>query len=254
MQLTGENWGHARLIGLLSHTFFLLIAFPSFAQQSSLSGVVLDSSNLAPIVDVHVYTRRSGTFTDSEGKFALFVRVNDTLFFSRIGYQSYAIQITSEQPVLKVLLKEKGTTLDTLMIYGSIDLKIPRLPEKTEIEGLYKYEKERSYSDNRYLPRHSGPGFSIAAPWYYLSKEQKTKRKLNRYRAQNQSTAVYRKLIESDALKTELCSMFKISETEFYRKLEIFAKKFPEASLLKSENEIMELLIQSFATKEKQPD
>lgn len=233
---------------------FLLTAFSTFAQHLNLSGLVLDANNLSPLIDVHVFTKRVGTYTDSEGKFTLLVQPNDTLFFSRIGYRPYATQIAPYQSVLSVLLKEESTTLDTLLVYGSMDLKIPQLHERTIFEGLYKYEKERVFSENRYLPRHSGLGFSTTAPWYYLSKDYKTKRKLNRYREQNQSTAIYRKLIESDSLKLELCAMFKITESDFYKKLEVFAKKYPEAAFLKSENEIMELLIQSFATKEERSD
>jgi CarboxypepD_reg-like domain len=254
MRIISKNLSQSRIGRLFILLPFLLTTFLSFAQQLNVSGVVLNFNDLSPLTDVHVFTRRTGTYTNSEGKFTLLVQPNDTLFFSRIGYRLYTTQITIDQSVLSVLLKEESTTLDTLLVYAPMDLKIPQLPRKTVIEGLYKYEKERLYSENRYLPRHSGLGFSMAAPWYYLSKEQKTKRKLNRYRVQNQSTAIYTKFIMSDSLKSELCAMFKITETEFYKKLEVFTKKFPEAAFLKSENEIMELLIQSFATKEEQGD
>lgn len=251
MQSTLENCGYTRIAWPLVLGLFMFSNTSSIAQQITVSGVVLDSSNVAPIRDVHVYTKTTGTYTNSEGRFTIFLNPSDTLFFSRIGYQSHFRQITTEQSNLEIELSEGRTTLSPLIVYGSINLGIPRLPEKPVVEGLYKYDKEISYAEDRYIPRPNGPGFSTAIPWYSLSREQKERRKISRYRKQNQSTAIFRKLIESDALKTELCTMFKITDADYYLKLENFAKNFPSAQFLHSEAEIKELLIQSFATKAK---
>lgn len=252
MQSILENCCYTGITRLLVLSLFMFSSISSSSQQLKVSGVVLDSSNVAPILDVHVYTKTTGTYTNSEGRFTLLLNPNDTLFFSGIGYRSHFRQITTDQSDITIILREGSTTLDTLTVYGSIDLRMP-LPETPKVEGLYKYEweKVRAYAEDRYIPRHNGPGFSTTVPWHNIGREKREMRKIIRYRAKNQATAVYRKLIESDDLKTELCTMFKITEADFYLKLEDFAKNFPSAQFLQSEDEIKGLLIQSFATKSK---
>lgn len=251
MQLHPKNLVRSEKTRLLIVGFLLFLGISSNAQQLSIQGTVLDSSTHTALADVYIYTKKVGTFSNSEGRFSLVVQLSDTVFFSRIGYTPISITATSEKSFFEIALVENNTRLDSVTIYGNINLSIPTLPKSKAIEGIYKTEPSRVLTESRFVPKHSGVGGFMRVNWNYFSKEEKSHRKLIRYKKYEQSTEVYRNVITSELLKEEFCNLFKITEADFYKKLESFTKDFPEAAFLQTEAEIKKLLVQAFATKEK---
>ena len=85
----------------------LLTGVSSYAQDETseeetvvleLKAKVLNENSNRPMENVHVLnlTKVIGTTTSKEGNFEIPVAVNDTLFFSYLGYKSLKVPVTSD--------------------------------------------------------------------------------------------------------------------------------------------------------------
>ena len=74
----------------------------AFAQNdtivSSLQGTVINSQTRLPMNNVHVIntTIVKGTITDGNGYFELPAKVNDTLLFSYLGFETIKVRVTHD--------------------------------------------------------------------------------------------------------------------------------------------------------------
>jgi carboxypeptidase-like protein len=142
-----------------------LLSVSSFAQDGNLtkiSGIVVNEVNLLPKSDVNVInlTTVKGTTTNGRGEFEIDAKVNDTLHFSFIGFQSIKIRVSADwvknKTGFKVKLTEKAYALEEVFIprylltgYIEVDTKLIALNEaqRYSISGLpYGYESGGSSS------------------------------------------------------------------------------------------------------------
>ena len=77
----------------------LLLAFVvqlTFAQQKTVSGTVLDETNL-PLPGVNVIAKgtTNGVQTDFDGNYTIEVNVGETLVFSYVGYKNVEMPVTA---------------------------------------------------------------------------------------------------------------------------------------------------------------
>ena len=80
---------------------------PAEVKEGNVNGVVVNTSNDFPLGNVHIVnlTRVTGTITDSKGVFNIRAAVNDTLYFSFIGFKSLKVRVTND------MLKFEGTRI-----------------------------------------------------------------------------------------------------------------------------------------------
>lgn len=142
-----------------------LFSFSSFSQEGNLtniSGIVVNEANLLPKSDVNVINLNTvkGTTTNGRGEFEIAAKVNDTLHFSFIGFQSIKIRVSSDwiknKTGFKVKLTEKAHALEEVFIprylltgYIEVDTKLIALndAQRYSISGLsYGYESGGSSS------------------------------------------------------------------------------------------------------------
>lgn len=142
-----------------------LFSFSSFAQEgefTKISGIVVNEANLLPKSDVNVINLSTvkGTTTNGRGEFEIDAKVNDTLHFSYIGFQSIKIRVSADwiknKTGFKVKLTEKAYALEEVFIprylltgYLEVDTKLIALNEslRYNISGLpYGYESGGSSS------------------------------------------------------------------------------------------------------------
>jgi len=102
---------------MINKLIFLLLPIISFG-QSTLSGEV---TNTEEVEGIHVFnkTYQKYTITDSNGKFKIPVRVNDTVAFSGIQYDLKTVVITEElieNDLLEVALNTKINELDEVYL------------------------------------------------------------------------------------------------------------------------------------------
>lgn len=112
------------MIAAISLSLFLSAGL-SFAQSGrSISGKVTDPSG-APVIGagVLVHGTSSGTTTDSDGSWTLFLRHPDavTLDVSSLGYRTSTVVVPASQTVVNIVLEEDMTTLDDVVVvaYGT---------------------------------------------------------------------------------------------------------------------------------------
>ena len=88
--------------------FFILIIFSQlFYAQERVVGVIENDADSKPISNVHVINMNSvvGTISNKEGVFEIDANVNDTLFFSYLGFKSIKVRVTND------LIKFKNTKI-----------------------------------------------------------------------------------------------------------------------------------------------
>ena len=82
--------------------FFLLIIYSGYVigqeQTPFLSGTVENESTGFPMESVHILNlnKVEGVTTDKKGKFEIIAQVNDTLYFSYLGYKSLKVAVTQD--------------------------------------------------------------------------------------------------------------------------------------------------------------
>jgi len=108
---------------LLFTTLFLITATILFAQEKTISGMVVDPTG-EPVIGASVVINGTskGTITDFDGKFKLAgVSNNATLKISYIGYETQTIPVVGKTD-FKITLVEDGQTLDEVVVigYGSV--------------------------------------------------------------------------------------------------------------------------------------
>tara|TARA_B100001094_G_C18137059_1_gene775717 strand:+ start:398 stop:1159 length:762 start_codon:yes stop_codon:yes gene_type:complete len=132
--------------------FFIIFFQFSYAQEKVI-GVIENDADSKTISNVHVINLNSvtGTISDKDGVFEISAKVNDTLFFSYLGFKSIKVRVTNDLIKFKkskIILTELAYALEEIIVtpykltgYLEIDAKnvpisksyrysIPGLPSK----------------------------------------------------------------------------------------------------------------------------
>lgn len=92
-------------------------ALSSFAQQKTVSGVVLGQTSQLPLIGVTVLSKSQTTATDSLGHYSIDATPGDTLFFNYVGMKS-ATAIVSASGTVNIELLENANDLNTVIVTG----------------------------------------------------------------------------------------------------------------------------------------
>ncbi len=116
---------------------FLFIAANSFAQEENvIKGTVMNDANdnLLENVNIVNLNQVKGTTTNEKGEFAIKASVNDTLYFSYLGFKSLRVRVTNDWLKfgdIKVKMTELGIALEEVVVkpvqltgYVEIDAKL----------------------------------------------------------------------------------------------------------------------------------
>lgn len=97
---------------------FCLMLFPTFAQNKTVTGKVVDMKG-EPIIGVTVKIAgtSTGTITDVNGNYSLSVTPNDKLAFSFIGYNSQE-KIVNNHSIINVTLTEMDVQMQDVVVVG----------------------------------------------------------------------------------------------------------------------------------------
>ena len=132
---------------------FFIIFFQFSYTQEKVIGVIENDADSKTISNVHVINLNSvtGTISDKDGVFEISAKVNDTLFFSYLGFKSIKVRVTNDLIKFKkskIILTELAYALEEIIVtpykltgYLEIDAKnvpisksyrysIPGLPSK----------------------------------------------------------------------------------------------------------------------------
>ena len=145
---------------------FLLISPICFSQNDTLvtniKGTVIHNETKLPMGNVHVInaSRVKGTVTSPSGTFEIGAKVNDTILFTYLGYETVKVKVTNdwikENPT-KIYLSEKAYVLDEVVVakynltgYVEVDTKLIPVSDdayRYSISGL-----KAGYEGGEYKP------------------------------------------------------------------------------------------------------
>lgn len=114
-------------LGLL--IILLCITTSSFSQEEkqaqeenkTIVGKVLNDANDVPIENVHIVNMNQvvGSISKEDGSFTIPARVNDTLFFSYLGFKSIRVRVTNDwfkYGDIKIKMTELGIALEEVVL------------------------------------------------------------------------------------------------------------------------------------------
>ncbi len=125
----------------MKKTFLLLllsfITITGWSQEeTSISGKVLNASNNVALVNVHVVNLNTvkGSLSGKEGAFKIRASVNDTLYFSYLGFKSIRVRVTNDWlkfGEIRIKMTELSIALEEVLVrpiqltgYVEIDAKL----------------------------------------------------------------------------------------------------------------------------------
>lgn len=138
------------ILRLVFFTILTLSFLSSRAQEEekeirTLEAVVVNAQTDLPLESVHVINlnRVKGTITDAKGSFNLPAAVNDTLFFSYLGFKSQKVRVTNDMfrfGDTRIALTELAYALEEVIIRpyqltGFLEIDVKNLP----INTAYQY-------------------------------------------------------------------------------------------------------------------
>src|SRR5690606_34320587 len=149
----------------LTLLFIFLLAFNIQAQETKVSGTVLNAANDLPLENVNLVNLNQvkGTTTNEDGYFEIIAAVNDTLYFSYLGFKTIQVRVTNDwmkYGEVKVKMTEIGIALEEVVLkpvqltgYLEIDAKNIPIYEnyRYSISGL-----NAGYEAGEYSPSAAG--------------------------------------------------------------------------------------------------
>lgn len=120
------------------------------ATEGSLQATVINAQTQLPLESVHVINLNQvvGTITNHRGEFSIRAAVNDTLYFSYLGFKSQKIRVTNDMfrfPDTQIALTELAYALEEVVVRpyqltGYLEIDVRNLPVNTayqySISGL----------------------------------------------------------------------------------------------------------------------
>jgi hypothetical protein len=122
--------------------------------SSIINGKVLNASNNIALENVHVVNLNSvkGTLTNEEGSFVMKAEVNDTLYFSYLGFKSIRVRVTNDWlkfGEIKIKMTELSIALEEVVV------------KPVELTGYIEVDAKLIpiYDDQRYRIAGIGGGY-----------------------------------------------------------------------------------------------
>lgn len=204
----------------------LLISIATHSQEESevVTGTVLNAANDQPIENVHIVNLNQvkGSITNEEGQFIVEAKVNDTLYFSYLGYKSLEVRITNDWLKfgdVKIKMTELGIALEEVVIrpveltgYLEIDSKnIPVYENyRYSISGLDTGYEGGDYSPGA-ISKVLGAVFNPADALYNIfGKKPKNMRKLREMKKDDE----IRNLLQSKFDRQTLMALLQVSRLD----------------------------------------
>ena len=132
--------------------FFSILAYSGYSQENEntqgtkdLKATIINAQTNRPMESVHVVNlnRVLGTITNEKGEFSITAAVNDTIYFSFIGFKSQKIRVTNDMfkfKNTKIAMTELAYALEEVIVRpyqltGYLEIDVKNLP----INNAYQY-------------------------------------------------------------------------------------------------------------------
>ncbi|WP_108870387.1 carboxypeptidase-like regulatory domain-containing protein [Aquimarina aquimarini] len=178
----------------------LFISITTYSQDDNsgvVSGKVLSAATDLKLENVHIVNLSQvvGTITDDKGNFSISAKVNDTLYFSYIGYKPLQIRVSNDWIKfgdIKVKMTELGIALEEVVVAdvqltGYLEIDAKRIPVynnyRYSISGLnsgYEGGSKQPSAVNKVLGAIFNPADFLYNIFSKRSKELKKLRKMKK--------------------------------------------------------------------------
>ena len=181
--------------------FLFLTGFCTFLYGQEVIGIVENASDQKPISTVHIINLNKVTMsiTNKDGKFAIDAEVNDTLYFSYLGYKPIKVHVSNDlvkYPNTRFQLTELALALEEVVVRpyqltGYLDIDARNVPinrtRRYSIPGLpsggYEAGNRTPLGEIRILQAISNPADFL---YNIFGKKPQQLRKLKKVRANNE--------------------------------------------------------------------
>lgn len=168
---------------------FISLSTSVFSQENFVKGSVFNTQTHLPLENVNIINlnQLKGTTTDFKGDFSIRASVNDTLYFSFLGFKSIKVKVTNDMIKFsgtKIGMSELAYTLDEIILKpykltGVLSIDAKYMPVNTNLQynisGINKGYEASSKTMG------GGGGFNLISPIYKLfSSRHKEVKKLQK--------------------------------------------------------------------------
>ncbi len=212
-----------RLLPVLS-LIVILCTTSAIQAQDIVNGKVLNASNDLPLENVNIVNLNQvkGTTTSAEGDFEILATVNDTLYFSYLGFRTIQVRVTNDwlkYGSVKVKMTELGIDLEEVVVSpirltGYLEIDVKNIPiyenSRYSISGLNSGYEGGSYSPGA-AAKTLGAIFNPADALYNLfGKKPRQMKKLRQMKADDE----IRTLLATKFDRETLAAVLQINEVE----------------------------------------
>jgi hypothetical protein len=189
--------------------------------------------------------------TDQNGFFAVAVAKNDTIIFTRLGYQPivYVAKVSNWDE--RIFMSEMTKVLDEVVIqdrhiiHGDEEIKKSLREDAPSNFNNFTLDPQ---NQNRMIQTF-GPSASFAAPWEKWTSDAREKRRLQSVVTEQERTAVYQQFIHSMVVEQYIIDQFNLDHDTYLKLKEGFIVANPDARYLHTRQDIIDLMVSYFAAK-----
>ena len=235
--------------------FLLLCSIETIGQSVYLSGYARDSTTFDLLPYTTIHTTKGGPLgaANENGYFSLRIEPGDTIVFTRLGYKPVKVAPVATSWDMNVLLPETIRMLDQVVVYDKYIIQGHDLIQKSIREDAAKgnssFKNQAAVPTTSNLIQTFGAGMVINGALSKLFGVDGERRKVSANKAELIRTQVYYEVMQSMQVKDYLIGLLGISEDTYYKSLEKFKVDYPGAVYLQSREEIVRLMVASFAQK-----
>lgn len=216
-----------------------IIGFFAHAQEGQIiHGVVLNAANNEPLENVNIVNLNQiiGTSSNEQGEFSIRASVNDTLFFSRLAFETIEVKVTDDWTKfgdVKIKMTEVGIALERVIIQpvkltGYLEIDAKNIPiyenSRYSISGLGS-GYEAGSSEPSGVSKVLGAIFNPADLLHHIfGNRPKQMRKLKKMRENDEIRNLLRQKYDRETLMA-LLQLNKVDINEILRRCE-YSKDF----------------------------
>lgn len=245
-----------KLFLLCTALLLLCSARESLSQSIYLSGYARDSTtfDLLPYTTIHTHKGEPVAAANENGYFSFRINAGDTIVFTRLGYKPVKIAPKATSWDMNVMLPETVRMLDQVVIYDKYIIhgheQIQQSLKENSIQESSPFKNQTQMPGmNTNMIQTFGPGMVITGALSKLLGTDRERRKVSTNKAEIIRTQVYYEVTQSMQVKEYLQGLLSLDEDQYYKSLEKFKVDYPTAVYLQSREEIIRLMVESFATK-----
>lgn len=214
-------------------------------EQDVVTGKVLNAANDLPLENVNIVNLNQvkGTTTSSEGDFEIMAAVNDTLYFSYLGFRTIQVRVTNDwlkYGAVKVKMTELGIALEEVVVRpiqltGYLEIDAKNIPiyenNRYSISGLNSAYEGGGYASSA-AGKAIGAIFNPADALYNMFGNKPAQMKKLR---QMKDDDEIRNLLQTKFDRETLSAVLQISEVEIE---EILARCNYSKDFMRSANDL----------------